>query len=235
MLRIVVINSKGGCGKTTISTNLASFYAANGNSTALFDYDPQGSSMRWLRSRPDEAAEIYGAAAHQSAARSTTMSWLMRLPIETERLIIDTPPGLKGSALIEQIKGADCILIPVLPSPIDIFATADFIRDLLLEAKVRKTRTRIGIIANRVKKNTLAFQALERFLRTLSIPVVARLRDSLNYVKASDEGLGIHELKGKPIYVDKMHWHGLCDWIEQRPSTVTMKIPEAAEEQEDEE
>ena len=234
MLRIVVINSKGGCGKTTISTNLASFYAANGNSTALFDYDLQGSSMRWLRSRPDEAAEIYGAAAHQSAARSTTMSWLMRLPIETERLIIDTPPGLKGSALIEQIKGADCILIPVLPSPIDIFATADFIRDLLLEAKVRKTRTRIGIIANRVKKNTLAFQALERFLRTLSIPVVARLRDSLNYVKASEEGLGIHELKGKPVYVDKMHWRGLCDWIEQRPSTATMKISEAEEQEEEE-
>lgn len=157
----------------------------------------------------------------------------MRLPPETERLIIDTPPGLKGVALIDQIKGADCILIPVLPSPIDIFATADFIRDLLLEAKVRQTRTRIGIIANRVKKNTLAFQALERFLRTLSIPVVARLRDSQNYVKASEEGLGIHELKNKPIYVDKMHWRGLCDWIEQRPSNLTKEIMEASDEEDE--
>lgn len=235
MLRIVVINSKGGCGKTTISTNLASFYAANGNGTALFDYDPQGSSMRWLRSRSNEEAGIYGVTAHQSAARATTMSWHMRLPPETDRLIIDTPPGLKGSALVEQIKGADCILIPVLPSPIDIFATADFIRDLLLEAKVRQTRTRIGIIANRVKKNTLAFQALERFLRTLSIPVVARLRDSQNYVKASEEGLGIHELKNKPIYVDKMHWRGICDWIEQRPSTVKKEVTETEEQEEEEE
>jgi chromosome partitioning protein len=232
MLRIVVINSKGGCGKTTISTNLASFYAANGNSAALYDYDPQGSSMRWLRSRAEEAAGIYGVTAHQSAARATTMSWHMRLPPETERLIIDTPPGLKGYNLVEQIKGADCLLIPVLPSPIDIFATADFIRDLLLEAKVRQTRTRIGIIANRVKKNTLAFQALERFLRTLSIPVVARLRDSQNYVKASEEGLGIHELKNKPVYVDKMHWRGICDWIEQRPSTVNKEAIEAAEQEE---
>jgi len=230
MLRIIVINTKGGCGKTTISTNLASFYASTGISTALFDFDTQGSTMRWLRSRSSEEAGIYGVTAHQSASRATTMSWHLRLPAETERLIVDTPPGLKGPALIEQIKGADCILIPVLPSPIDIFATADFIRDLLLEAKVRQTRTRIGIIANRVKKNTLAFQSLERFLRTLSIPVVARLRDSQNYVKASEEGLGIHELKNKPIYVDKMHWRGICDWIEQRPSTVTKEIIETVEE-----
>jgi chromosome partitioning protein len=234
MLRIIVINSKGGCGKTTISTNLASFYAANGNSTALFDFDPQGSSMRWLRSRSDEEAGIYGVTAHQSAARATTMSWHLRLPPETERLIIDTPPGLKGSNLVEQIKGADCLLIPVLPSPIDIFATADFIRDLLLEAKVRQSRTRIGIIANRVKKNTLAFQALERFLRTLSIPVVARLRDSQNYVKATEEGLGIHELKNKPIYVDKMHWRSICDWIEQRPSTISQELLAAEQQDEDE-
>jgi chromosome partitioning protein len=235
MMRIVVINSKGGCGKTTISTNLASFYATSGSNTALFDYDPQGSSMRWLRSRSSEEAGIYGVTAHQSATRSTTMSWLMRLPPETERLIIDTPPGLKGVALIDQIRGADCILIPVLPSPIDIFATADFIRDLLLEAKVRQTRTRIGIIANRVKKNTLAFHALERFLRTLSIPVVARLRDSQNYVRASEEGLGIHELKNKPVYVDKMHWRGLSDWIEQRPSTAKKEIMEAGGQDEEEE
>jgi chromosome partitioning protein len=231
MLRIVVINSKGGCGKTTISTNIASFYASRGVNAALFDYDPQGSSMRWLRTRPGDEPAIYGVTAHQSAAKAITKSWHLRLPPETERLIIDTPPGLKGVELIDQIKGADCILIPVLPSPIDIYATADFIRDLLLEAKVRQTRTRIGIISNRVKKNTLAFQALERFLRTLSIPVVARLRDSQNYVKASEEGLGIHEIKNKPVYVDRMHWKGVCEWIDQKPIILSPK--EAAKTEKD--
>lgn len=238
MLRIVVINSKGGCGKTTISTNLASCYAAHGINTALFDYDPQGSSIRWLRTRPGDESSIYGVTAHQSAAKAVTKSWHLRLPPETERLIIDTPPGLKGTELVDQLKGADCILIPVLPSPIDIYATADFIRDLLLEAKVRQTRTRIGIIANRVKKNTLAFQALERFVRTLSIPVVARLRDSQNYVKASEEGLGIHELKNKPVYIDRMHWRGVCEWIDQRPLAAPAEKPgkddEALVEDEDE-
>ena len=215
MKRIVVINSKGGCGKTTVSTNLASYYAAQGINTALFDYDPQGSSMRWLKLRSADTPTIYGVTAQKNAARAVTMSWQLRLPTETQRLIVDTPPGLKGIELIEQIKGADIILIPVLPSPLDIFATADFIRDLLLEAKVRMNTTRIGIIANRIKKNTVAFQSLQRFLDSLSIPVVARLRDTQNYLRATDQGLGIHELKGQNTYVDGQHWKSIRQWIDQ--------------------
>ncbi len=214
MKRIVVINTKGGCGKTTVSTNLASYYASHGVHSALFDYDPQGSSMRWLKLRSDDKPNIYGVVAHKNAAQAVTMSWQLRLPVETERLIIDTPPGLKGPELLEQLKGADVILIPVLPSPLDIFATADFIRDLLLQAKVRMNQTSIGIIANRVKKNTVAFQSLERFLNTLNIPVVARLRDTQNYLHATDEGMGIHELKGKNIYMDGQHWKTVMEWID---------------------
>lgn len=215
MQRIVVINAKGGCGKTTVSTNLASYYATQGLNTALLDYDPQGSGMRWLRTRPNDAAAIYGVIAHQSAAKAVTMSWHMRLPPETERIVVDTPPGLKGPDLVDQLQGADCILIPVVPSPIDIFATADFIRDLLLVAKVRTNRTKLAIIANRIRQNTLAFQSLERFLKTLSIPVVARLRDSQNYVHASEEGLGVHELKKRPNEAERNHWRDLVTWLEQ--------------------
>ncbi len=216
MKRIVVINTKGGCGKTTVSTNLVSYYASKGENAALFDYDPQGSSMRWLKLRSDEHADIHGVVAHKNAARTVTMSWQLRLPPETERLIIDTPPGLKGPELVEQLKGADVILIPVLPSPLDIFATADFIRDLLLEVKLRLNKTSVGIIANRVKKNTVAFQSLERFLSSLNIPVVARLRDTQNYLRATDEGMGIHELKGKNVYVDAQHWKAIMQWVDKQ-------------------
>ncbi len=215
MKRIVVINTKGGCGKTTVSTNLASFYAARGINTALFDYDPQGSSMRWLKLRGDDKPNIYGVVAHKNSAKAVTMSWQLRLPPETQRLIIDTPPGLKGPELKEQLKGADKILIPVLPSPLDIFATADFIRDLLLDVKVRLNETGVAIVANRVKKNTIAFQSLDRFLSSLNIPVVARLRDSQNYLRATEEGLGVHELKGKNVYLDKMHWKGVVEWLDK--------------------
>ncbi|MCW9047601.1 MAG: ParA family protein [Gammaproteobacteria bacterium] len=213
--RIVVINTKGGCGKTTISTNLASYYASKGINTALFDYDPQGSSMRWLKLRSDELSDIYGVVAHRNAAKSVTMSWQLRLPVETQRVIIDTPPGLKGPELREQLKGVDKIIIPVLPSPLDIFATADFIRDLLLDVKVRLNQTSIGIVANRVKKNTIAFQSLERFLSSLNIPVVARLRDSQNYLRATEEGMGVHELKGKNAYIDRLHWKQVVEWLDK--------------------
>ncbi len=216
MKRIVVINIKGGCGKTTVSTNLASYYASKGVHAALYDYDPQGSSMRWLKLRADDRPNIYGVVAHKSAAKGVTMSWQLRLPTETERLIVDTPPGLKGPDLIEQLKGADVILIPVLPSPLDIFATVDFIRDLLLEVKIRMNKTSIGIIANRVKKNTVAFQSLERFLNTLNIPVVTRLRDTQNYLRATDEGLGVHELKGQNVYMDGQHWKAVMKWVDEQ-------------------
>ena len=178
--------------------------------------NPQGSSMRWLKLRSGEHADIHGVVAHKNAARTVTMSWQLRLPPETERLIIDTPPGLKGPDLVEQLKGADVILIPVLPSPLDIFATADFIRDLLLEVKVRLNKTSVGIIANRVKKNTVAFQSLERFLSSLNIPVVAQLRDTQNYLRATDEGMGIHELKGKNVYVDAQHWKAIMQWVDKQ-------------------
>jgi len=215
MQRIVVINGKGGCGKTTISTNLASFYASKGMNTALFDYDEQGSSMRWMKVRSNERPAIYSIGAHQGAAKGVTMSWHMRIPPEIERLIVDTPAGLKGTDLIDQLKGADIIVIPVLPSSIDIYATADFIRDLMLKAKVKLSRTRLAIVANRSRKNTKAFKALERFLSSLSIPVIASLRDTQNYVVAAEEGLGVHEIKNRSVYLDTTHWRDIYNWLEE--------------------
>lgn len=215
MQRIVVINTKGGCGKTTIATNLASFYASKGMSTALYDYDAQASSMRWVqvRDHEQEAAEIYGVMAYEKA-RGITKSWQLRLPPETERVIVDAPPSLKGPDLTERLKGADTILIPVLPSSIDMYATADFIRDLMLGSLPRANKVRIAIIANRIRDNTHSFNMLKRFLDSLSIPVVAQLRDTQNYVRATEAGLGIHELKYQRTYTDKLHWNAVYNWLE---------------------
>lgn len=214
--RIVVMNSKGGCGKTTIATNLASCYARHGFKTALFDYDPQGSSMRWLRSRDESAPDIYGVVAHKSATNNKTKSWHLRLPIGTERVIIDTPAGLRETELLDHIQNIDEIVIPVLPSPIDIHSTADFIRDLLLIGKLRASNTRVNIITNRVKANTLSFQALNRFLSTLKIPVIAQLKDTQNYVHAAEKGMGIHEFNKKQLETDKRLWDKILQQLEER-------------------
>jgi chromosome partitioning protein len=213
MRRIAVMNAKGGCGKTTIATNLASFYAAAGLSTALYDFDALGSSMRWLHVRPATRISIHGIKAHKSFHGSMTRTWAMRLPPETQRVIIDTPAGLTGLDLADRVGSADAILVPVLPSPIDIDATADFIRALLTIGAVRQKLVRVAVIANRVKPNTKSFHRLEQFLETVDLPVIAQLQDSQFYVNAMERGMGIHEMFSEQDYIE---WTRLTDWLEMK-------------------
>lgn len=219
MLRIAIMNSKGGCGKTTIATNLASLYAARNFRTALCDHDPQHSSSTWLQlrnSRQDipEHKRITAVAAYETPAANVTRSWQLRLPPDIQRVIMDTPAGLGQNALLQHMRNLDFILIPVLPSPLDIYATADFIKNLLITCKARAQGVHIGIVANRVRKNTRAFTSLRRFLDKLQIPLVTELRDTQNYLHATEDGLGIHELRSRTIYQDILHWHCLLEWIE---------------------
>ena len=214
MQRIIVINTKGGCGKTTIATNLASQYASQGLVTALMDYDPQGSSTRWLKLRPKDKESIYGINAHQRQSLQSTRTWQMRIPAETERLIIDAPAGVTGEALHGFVQRVDTILIPVLPSPIDIHSATAFIKDLLLIGKVRNLGVRVGVIANRTRKNTLVYQSLERFLGSLNLPFVTSLRDTQHYVHAFQRGIGIQEMWDKRVEQDKMSWVPIMNWLE---------------------
>lgn len=213
--RILVVNAKGGCGKTTIATNLASYYASRGQQAVLLDYDPQGSSMQWLALRADNHHPIHGVAAFRKPASGMTRSWQMRLPMGTERLILDAPAGIHGMPLIDLVREADTIIVPVLPSPIDIHAASHFIKDLLLVAKVRSRSIRLGVVANRVRKQTRVYQSLQRFLNTLHIPFITYLRDTQNYVQSSEEGLGIHEWQGYKIRQDRQQWERLISWIEE--------------------
>ena len=217
--RILVVNAKGGCGKTTIATNLASYYAANDKQTALMDYDPQGSSMQWLKLRDENRESIHGIAAFQSGRGNVTRSFQLRIPEEIERVILDAPAGVQGQQLIEMVRDIDTILIPVLPSPIDIHAASNFIKDLLLVAKVRARDIRLGVVANRVRENTKVYQALKRFLESLNITFVARLRDTQNYVKAAQDGLGIYDLNQKQARGDLKAWQNIIRWLEEESLT----------------
>lgn len=221
--KIVVINGKGGCGKTTVATNLAVWYAHEGLYPALFDHDPQTSSSRWLNARPARAPAIHGVSLQERQRLGVTRAWHLRVPPGTRRIINDTPAGVAGLEIADHVEGADIILIPVLPSSIDIEAGADFIRDLLIKAKIRRDArgARVGIIANRIKEHTVALQSLERFLQTLQIPVVARLGDTQNYLHAAEQGLGIAELRERPRALQRelRAWRDLVAWLEaDRPS-----------------
>lgn len=215
MQKILVINSKGGCGKTTVATNLASCFAAQDLTTALLDFDPQGSSIRWLNLRPKSRPAIYGVhVASRKNNTGVTRSFQMRVPPETERMIIDAPAGVSGHELKDLISLVDTIIVPVLPSSIDIHAVTRFIEELLVFGKVRQMGINVAIVANRAKKNTLTYQSLERFLKSLKLPFVTTLRDTQNYIHAAERGIGINEMWDKRADSDKLQWRPLMRWLE---------------------
>ena len=213
---ILVLNSKGGCGKTTIATSLASYFAGLGKQTAMVDYDPQGSSSKWNRIRSEDRPPIHAIAAYRETRNTNaTRAWQLAPPVGTERVVIDAPAGVHGFHLEDYVRRVDTILIPVLPSSIDIYAASDFIRDLLLVGRARVHKTRLAVIANRVRARTNSYQALRNFLHTLNIPFVAALRDTQNYVRAAEQGIGIHDLPPHLVQRDIEQWQTLLDWLDQ--------------------
>jgi chromosome partitioning protein len=214
MQRIVVMNPKGGSGKTTIAINLASYFASRQQTPVLMDFDPQGSSLRWVKKRQPPQPPIHVIAAFEKDAR-TTRAFQLRVPDSATHVIVDTPAAVESRAMPDITKDADKILVPVLPSDIDIHACSRCIRDLLLVAKIRREDNRIGVIANRVRRNTVTYQTLIRFLQTLGIPIVATIRDSQNYVRAAELGIGVHEMKSYVAAEDIEQWQPLVEWLEQ--------------------
>ncbi len=212
--RILITNAKGGCGKTTITTNIASHYAQQGMNVRLFDHDSQGSSLAWINRRPDSLNEIHGVDASRNADHRFTRSWQLRVTPETEVAVIDTPAGAEITELTALFQQNDSILIPVLPSPIDIHATAHFVKELLTTGKARKRMVRLAVVANRVRKNTVMYHALERFLFSLNIPFISSLRDTQLYARAIELGVGVQELNSPRSRVDKDQWAPILRWLE---------------------
>jgi chromosome partitioning protein len=212
--RIMVTNAKGGCGKTTITTNIASHYARLGKNVRLFDHDSQGSSLAWINRRPADAAPIAGVDASRNSDHRLTRSWQLRVPPETDIALIDSPAGADISELTILFQQNDSVLIPVLPSPIDIHATAYFIKDLLTSGGARKKMIRLAVVANRVRKNTLMYHSLERFLFSLNIPFISSLRDTQLYARAIEMGIGVQEIRTSRNKVDKEQWAPIFRWLD---------------------
>lgn len=212
--RILILNPKGGSGKTSLATSLAAWYATQDLIPALLDMDTQGSSLRWLGKRSDELPGVYGLKGFDLPG-NVTRSFALQPPVDARRLVVDTPAALARDELIRITRDADRILIPVLPSDIDIHAATRCVADLLLAARIPRADNRIAVVANRVKRNTLIFRSLMRFLTSLQIPVVGVLRDTQNYVRAFEAGQGIHELRSGTQDQDIAQWRSLLDWLEQ--------------------
>jgi chromosome partitioning protein len=224
--KIVVLNPKGGSGKSTIATNLAAYYAWSGRRVALMDHDPQGSSMRWLRLRPAELPAIHGIAAYEKKL-GVTRAFALRTPPGTDTLVVDTPAAVTPLQLPELTQDAHAVVVPVLPSDIDIHAASRAIADLLLVGRVHRSERRLVIVANRARRYTKAFSNLMRFLESMRIPVAAVLRDSQAYVRSAECGLGLHEMKGALLQEDLDSWKPLLEWLEHRSMSMPAQMESA--------
>ncbi|MDH5649773.1 MAG: ParA family protein [Gammaproteobacteria bacterium] len=210
MRTIMVLNAKGGCGKTTLATNIASYFAFEEEKiVTLADMDPQGSSSEWLKARGEEWPEIHGLDGTKDTSKP---------PRETEVLVLDAPARVQGKELTALVRRAETIIVPVLPSPIDMRAAAHFIKDLLVVGKVSRNQTKVAVIANRVRENTRVYDSLYSFLRALKIPFIGTLRDTQNYIRAAERGIGIYEMAPSQVYQDVEQWASIVRWLRSKRS-----------------
>ena len=215
MLTILVINSKGGSGKTTLATNITSYYASKELKTAILDYDPQGSSLQWLNVRPAHLARIHGANAAPGKGKAVLNSMKAWVPDDTEVLVIDAPAGASGLLLKELVRKANYIVIPVAPSPIDIRATAAFIKDLLLVGGAFASKVKIAVVANRVRsRSTTVYVALEKFLFSLKLPFLTSISDSENYLHAAQSGEGVFEMDETITAAERHELMPIMKWMQ---------------------
>jgi chromosome partitioning protein len=210
MRHILVTNAKGGCGKSTIATSLAAYLASEGYSTALADFDPQGSALAWLEQRPAEYAPIAAVRGFESG--------LTHVPRSAEYVVMDSPAGSYGANLTQLVRRAETIIVPVLPSPIDIKAAERFVEELLNVNKVAEKQARAALVANRVRENTLIYEELDEVLSRLKVPYVASFREAQNYNRAYQRGLGVHELPPYLAWPDWEQWDPLIEWLDSRRS-----------------
>lgn len=204
MRHVLVANTKGGSGKTTLATNLAGYLAHTGANVALQDIDKQQSSTHWLARRPVNLAKIH-LFEELSSAKRKQVDWL----------ITDSPGGFSEKRISEAVKEADLVLVPIQPSAFDIGASDDFLNVLNEEKAIRKHKTFVGLVGMRVGMRTKSAQRLWEFMQATNFPIVGALRSAQLYVKAAEEGLSVVELKSAFTDVDALQWQVMMDWLVQ--------------------
>ncbi len=210
MRSILILNAKGGSGKTTVATNLAGYYAAEGARVALADFDPQGSSTDWLAARPDTAARIHGVEAHQRG---------LRVPRSTDVVIMDAPSRTHEESLASLLKRAQTVIIPVVPSPVDIRAAQRFFGELRALRTLVQKDVKIATVASRVREGARTTEDLEDLLMDVRLPSGRRfpfltwIRQSSNYLKAAERGMSIFEFAPLATAADREYWQPLLRWL----------------------
>jgi chromosome partitioning protein len=203
---VVIANPKGGVGKSTLSTQVAGYFASQGHAVMLGDADRQQSSKLWLGLRP--------AVARPIKTWELDADEIAKPPKGTTHVVLDTPAGLRGRRLKEIMKFADKVLVPLQPSVFDIFATRVFLDELAQNAHAAKTQ--IGIVGMRVDARTLAAEHLQEFVQSVGFPMVGTLRNTQNFVHLAAHGLTLFDVARSRVERDLEMWQPIGEWLDQR-------------------
>ncbi|MEP7044900.1 MAG: ParA family protein [Dokdonella sp.] len=208
MLKVLVASSKGGAGKSTLATNLAAHYAVEGKNTVLVDADRQGSSLRWCEKRSVYPNAVLGIPGLRK-------DWDRHVPEDTQRLIIDSPAGIRASDVEDLLDKIDVIVVPVLPSAIDLEATEPFLTELAEVARIKRGKVAVGVVANRLKPWTNASQLAVEEMQRFPFPLVGELRDTQGYVLANALGKSIFDYHSELVRSHQEDWAKLLRWLKK--------------------
>lgn len=208
MLKVLVASSKGGAGKTTLATNLAAHYAVEGKNTVLVDADRQGSSQRWAEKR----AEMPNAVLGLSGLRR---DWARHVPEDAQRVVIDSAAGIRASEVGEFLDNVDAVIVPILPSAIDLEAAVPFLAELADLPRIKRGKVPVALVANRLKPWTNASQQAIDSIKSFPFPIVAELRDTQGYVLASELGKSIFDYNSEVVRSHQDDWAKLLRWLKK--------------------
>jgi chromosome partitioning protein len=183
-----VLNQKGGVGKTTLSVNIAASFARLGGRVLLIDADPQGSSLDWAAARQE--APLFSVVG---LPRATIHKEMDEIGKGYDHVVIDGPPRVTELAR-SAIMASDVILIPVQPSPYDIWA-ADEVVKLITEARVYREGLKAAFVVNRKIANTAIGRDVGEALGSYNLPTFkAQVIQRVVFAEAAAQGRAIYEI-----------------------------------------
>jgi len=188
---IALLNQKGGVGKTTLATHIAGELTMQGSSVILLDADPQGSALDWTQRRSQNSLPRLFSAV--GLARETLHQEAPELARRCDHIVIDGPPriaALARSALL----AADMVLIPVQPSPYDVWASAEMV-SLIREAQVFRPALRAAFVINRRVSTTVIGREARNALTDQPLPsLLSEVRQRIVFADSVARGQLAREL-----------------------------------------
>jgi len=183
---IAVLNQKGGSGKTTIATHLARALQLDGADVLLVDSDPQGSARDWAAVREDQPVPVVGIDL-------PTIERDLKSVARKDFVVIDGAPQAHDLA-VSAIKAADFVLIPVQPSPYDIWATSDLVELVKQRIEVTDGRLQAAFVVSRAIKGTRIGAEVTEALAGYGLPVLeSRITQRVIYPSSAASGMTVME------------------------------------------